>query len=637
MLVLILSILALFVGVGIYPIIKSRPSLISFFDAFVLISVIGLTLLHLIPHSVEGSGLWGVLAVCIGFGVPVMLHKLPHGHDDNADNKISQVLLFVALTGIITHTLLDGIGLSMGHVHDAEPSSSLMLGLGVLFHRLPVGLFLGMMLIPRMGYARATGIAAAMAAATVLGFVLGHFALPMASLTLLNVVQGLIAGTLLHVIFHNVTLQGRSESPWPKGIGALVGIAVLALIEILMPAHEHTHASVLETWIQYLFQAAPIWCAFAAVLGIAYAVKQHAIKAENHEHHHEHSHAHHQETSKSKRIAQFVCQLLDPQPMPALYGNQIHVFSAAGIVTLVTLFEFWPAVSWWGMALLCIAIFKFTHRNLLVCASCRPESLCNQHKSFGLWMASSWTQVACIMLIAAVLPSLLTPLAEFLTHLAQPVALGMLAIICCLTLILALKKRGLPLLPCLFGAFGTLMIFAEIPYAQIFIGLTSIALLCLYDYHPREVHEAVDADTPWRRRYLTASVICIAICLTACFVPHHNWISAHPHALAHFEMHAHAHDDKHTQSMTVQILDESQHTPQEVVHTSNKILHDPHAETEHAHVLHKHTLEHDHTVYLWTRLPFLLIFMLCGLTYLLRLGPRQLFETAMGKHHHDHG
>ena len=75
MISLIFSVLALFLGVGLYPVIKRRPSWLSFFDAFVFVSITGLTLFHLIPHSVENAGMLGVLALGVGLGVPVFLHR----------------------------------------------------------------------------------------------------------------------------------------------------------------------------------------------------------------------------------------------------------------------------------------------------------------------------------------------------------------------------------------------------------------------------------------------------------------------------------------------------------------------------------------------------------------------------------
>ena len=652
MLVLILSILALFVGVGIYPLVKSKPSLISFFDAFVLISVIGLTLMHLIPHSVEGAGLWGVLAVCVGFGVPMLMHKFPHfhPHEGESESKLTQVLLIIALIGVITHTLLDGMGLSMMHVEDTAHANRMMLGLGVLFHRLPVGMFLGMMLIPRMGYKRAIGIATAMAVATALGFILGHFALPMASLTLLNAIQGLISGTLLHVIFHNVSLQGRSESPWPKGLGALFGLVTLVLIELLMPRHGESHTSVLENWVNYLWHAAPIWCVFAAILAICYGILRHAKPVK---HDHDHDHEHHDQ-HWGVRLARWMCQMLDPQAMPALYGNTIHIFSAAGIVTLFTLFKETPAAIWWIFTLICLVIFKLNCRNLHVCPSCRPESLCNQHKSLGLWIATSWTQIACVTLIASVLPALLAPLTEHLAHLSTVQALVILAILCALILAIAIKKRSLSLTPCVLGALGGMILFAEVPYAQMLIAITFTALLCLYDYHPRDIRDAVDAGTSWRMSFFAASMICFVSGSVASFGLCHNLISAHPHTLAHFELHDHAHqhgvqdhkiepqqvhnDEIEKKRETVPLHhDEITRNIETQRDHENSTHHESNHEGEgHDEVLNAHDLESDHTAYLRKRLPFLIIFILTGLILLLRMGPRQLFETAMGKHHHDH-
>ena len=258
MIPLILSILALFSGVSIYPVIRKHASLLSFFDAFALIALLGLTLLHLIPHSVEHGGIPGIIAVLVGIGVPTIIHRFQHGahHDSEKHHghRANAILLGIVFIGLIIHTILDGIGLSMA---GTQTEMGQMLGLGVLFHRLPVGIFLSLVLVPQIGLKKTWAVASAFVVSTLVGFILGHFALADASLAMLYVIQGLIAGALLHIIFHNVSIEGQNESQWPKGIGAMAGFAALAIVEWVAPEHGHAHGSVLDTWISYLGQAAP--------------------------------------------------------------------------------------------------------------------------------------------------------------------------------------------------------------------------------------------------------------------------------------------------------------------------------------------------------------------------------------------
>ncbi|MBQ1926858.1 MAG: hypothetical protein II180_12160, partial [Proteobacteria bacterium] len=201
MIKLIISIAALYIGVLIYPFVKKHPAWLSFFDAFVLVSIIGLTLLHLIPHSIEAAGGWALLASVIGFGALSSIHLMQPKHAHGHAERGFSVILALAVVGIVIHTLLDGMALDMS---SGANNFSQALGLGVLFHRLPVGIFLAMVLMPRYGKKLTLAALTGMAVSTAIGAAISHFAIPHIGMMLLNLLQALIAGMLLHVAFHNI-------------------------------------------------------------------------------------------------------------------------------------------------------------------------------------------------------------------------------------------------------------------------------------------------------------------------------------------------------------------------------------------------------------------------------------------------
>lgn len=616
MISLVLSIIALFTGVAIYPFVKRHASLLSFFDAFALVSLLGLTLMHLIPHSVENGGIAGMISVLVGCGIPALLHHFQHhdhdeAHDTGEDHghRAQGILLILVFVGVIIHTLLDGIGLSMANT---ESEMGAILGIGVLFHRLPVGIFLSLMLVPRIGLKKSWAVAGAFAVSTLAGFLLGHFALPGAGIRILYIVQGLIAGALLHIVFHNVSVEGHQESHWPKGIGALAGFAALAIVEWVAPEHGHDHGSVLDTWLAYLGHAAPAWCVCLAVIGLLYAFGR----------------------SKTPRLAAFgqnVLNYLDPQPLPAAFEGKPHFAGATGIVILWMLFSFASLGIWWMALAMCLVLFHIAVRPVVCCEHCRPESLCDREKSFHLWAASSWTVVAGTALLASVLPAFLEPVSDLTADMPAWAAIAIFVITVLLMLGRMGAKRGLAPGGTILAMFALTAAFLPLGKVCMLIPFFGIVSFILYDFHPRDIAASRIEDKPWMRRYLIASVLSIFVMAGAFYAgmryfehqddplaaittiePVHAHHHEHVHVGEHEHEHEHAHEDEHAQEHEHEHAQENEH--------------------EHAQPA---AAEWFTGLPLYQRLA-LLAFLLTGFAAMLRMGPRSLFETALGRSHHEH-
>ncbi len=642
MIQLILSILALVIGVSIYPVIKNRTSLLSFFDAFVLIAIPGLTLLHLIPHSIENTGLAGWIAVCLGFGIPGIIHHLQHhSHDEDKHeeheeaphsdahlhrHKPHALLILIVFLGVMIHTILDGIGLSMtSGSNEALNAHGQLLALGVLFHRLPIGIFLGLIMVPMIGFAKTLGVAIAFSAGTCIGFILGHFALPHAGISLLYLFQGLIAGTLLHIIFHNVS-SGR-QKPLANGLGALFGIAALIIIEKVAPVHQHDHGSVLDTWLNYLVQATPMWCIACILLGLLYLISNRT-------------------DGRLARFSAKLLQFLDPQPTPAGFDGKHHLVSALGIICLFTLFNPAASLCWWIAGVTVISAAACAFHKFRLCSECYEPHICAQHKSILIWTQSSWMCLILISLLASVMPSFVMPLTESIE--SMPVwASWILLIASCLGILAVFgKNRGLRMPGAILLMFALSAIFYHLPHAIIPIAFTGIAAIWLYDFHPRDIRESIEDNAHWQKRYIITAALGSVLIFSGMGLADHYLNQPEPPIvmeLAHHHEHSELHEHEHGELHEHEHGDLHEHEHGELHEHEHGDLH------EHAHEhgdldeYHHDDLDEHVDISVETfrgtsllRTVSLAIFLIMGLIWLLRFGPRELFEIATGHRHHKH-
>ena len=537
---------------------------------------------------------------------------------------IGMIIIFI---GVIIHTILDGIGLSMA---EFDGNFGQMLGLGVLFHRLPIGIFLSMILVPRLGLKKTWGIVIALALSTCIGFVLGHYTLPEAGLTILYLVQGLIAGSLLHVIFHNIAVEGKSDSHLSKGLGALAGFGALAVVEWIAPVHAHAHASILDIWIDFLFNAAPIWCLCAVLIAACYALKK----------------------TKFAAIGEKLCNWFDPQPVQSAFGGVVHIFSLTGIALLLSLMTFQTAGIWRISACLALFIARFCLKNVACCHLCRPEFLCSREKSFALWTSSSFTLIAIAALIASVLPTITAPIAELIESVPDIWTVVIAAASLIAAVGFAVRHRGLTILATPLAVYAFWCLFHETHSGWGFALALGIFLLFLYDYHPRDIAASVEHDHPWKKNFVIAAIISALLAFAPMAVL--TQISENPAQSARIVQvhHHHEHDSLHEHEH--HHVDESgyehHHVDEHDLVPNDMHEHDHDEELAHEHEFDEmHEPEHDHDSVTGihgmnlrmheTPVQFaaFILFILTGLFWIMRFGPRHLFETAQGKQHHKHG
>ena len=157
-----------------------------------------LVALQVFPHSFNTGELLSLVAAGVGAGLYFVLERMSRALAAQADN----LAILVALSGLVLHALLEGAALAAG----ADQSDTFFV-VAVVLHRFPVGLVVWWLIRPRHGRAAALVGVGAIVAATLAGAAGGSLVAPPSEGMGLDLYQAFVAGSLLHVVFH----QGRSD------------------------------------------------------------------------------------------------------------------------------------------------------------------------------------------------------------------------------------------------------------------------------------------------------------------------------------------------------------------------------------------------------------------------------------------
>ncbi len=187
-------------------------------DAFVVVSVGGLVLFHILPDSAEVGGPLMVVLAGLGLAVPWLWERRTR---QNAKGKVSAVLHAVALGGLVLHEMLDGAALAR-----PDPWQSSALAWAVLLHRLPAALALWLLANARFGTRRAWQLIGLALIATCSGFFFAPRVLPATNGLASAGFQALLAGILLHVLVHHDPNQADKARRSKFHVGALAGVAL---------------------------------------------------------------------------------------------------------------------------------------------------------------------------------------------------------------------------------------------------------------------------------------------------------------------------------------------------------------------------------------------------------------------------
>jgi hypothetical protein len=233
-----LSVVALLLGPFVYAWGQSRPTARQVLDGFIFITIAGIVCVHIIPASISNGGVLALGFLLLGLAFPVVLERQFH----HLMHKAHGVVLLLAALGLAVHAMVDGIALlplevlaaNPGPVADSAWYSGLLdnqLAIGVILHRLPVGMAIWWSLRPHLGAPVAIAIFALIIAATGLAYFLGGPVVELAETRSLACFQAFVAGSLVHVVAFGVShdhsghIESRPQgSHWGYRVGILLGL-----------------------------------------------------------------------------------------------------------------------------------------------------------------------------------------------------------------------------------------------------------------------------------------------------------------------------------------------------------------------------------------------------------------------------
>ena len=233
MIAVVLSLLALCIGPVVGPLLHRFRGVAAAFDGFVVVTVVGLVVLHVLPQSVALGGA-GVLALAaVGVAVPALLHRLDARQQSAAVRGGRDVAAFVVVAGAaFAHAVLDGAALVDGHEHggvDSDGGSVPLLAVAVLLHRLPYGLALWTVGKERLGLTRMLVVLGALVGGTITGAVLGGALMTSSTAAGFAWVQAFAAGAILHVLLDAPPVDVSGAPRWSLA-GVVGGLGVLGAL-----------------------------------------------------------------------------------------------------------------------------------------------------------------------------------------------------------------------------------------------------------------------------------------------------------------------------------------------------------------------------------------------------------------------
>jgi uncharacterized membrane protein YraQ (UPF0718 family) len=280
---LIASLLALALG----PLLaigarRFRASTIAL-DAFVLVTLGGLVALHILPHALEGAGLWALLVAAFAFVLTGSAeHSLRHG---GGAGRVGRRLFFaLALLGLGLHAVVDGLALTGtelhgDHVHadgSLHEADGTIWALAVLLHRVPVAISLWWIVAPLIGLRTAILCMVVLAVGTLAGYAVGAGALTAASPTTLALFEALLCGTLMHVVLHaDLPPAPKDANPWLNRIATLCGLAAgVGVVVAVEGGHAHGPEGgpgMGSTFVHLALESAPALLLAYLAVGLAQA------------------------------------------------------------------------------------------------------------------------------------------------------------------------------------------------------------------------------------------------------------------------------------------------------------------------------------------------------------------------------
>lgn len=193
MILLALGVVSLFIGplfVARYIQTKTIDLLSKTSVTLVLILIIW----HMIPMAQKEGWSLIVLPFIAGIAVPWIIEKFLH----NAIHTSHEITFSVALFGLILHSAIDGAGLTEIAVEQSE----WLLPIGVISHRLIMGIAIWTLIKQHFSSGRGVMVLCLMAVATISGYMAASSLEAMHDQVFFASFEALAAGALGHMLLH---------------------------------------------------------------------------------------------------------------------------------------------------------------------------------------------------------------------------------------------------------------------------------------------------------------------------------------------------------------------------------------------------------------------------------------------------
>jgi zinc transporter ZupT len=213
---LLLSVLALAGGLGLVVAGRDRPGLRLAIDGFVVGVVPTLVAVHVLPELWQRLGAVAPCIVATGYGAFWLVERA-------AEHQRLQARAVVSILAL--HSLLDGASLAVARRMGTGRTSAILIA-ALVIHRLPEGLVIGALLLPRHGLKVAATGAAILAAMTLAGAAGGRELLKRVDGPSLSLAVAAGMGALLRAVLHG---HGPSRLRATPGLLAALFGAALAL------------------------------------------------------------------------------------------------------------------------------------------------------------------------------------------------------------------------------------------------------------------------------------------------------------------------------------------------------------------------------------------------------------------------
>jgi zinc transporter ZupT len=210
--------------------IRSQRLLLGFGAGFML----GVTLLAMVPHALEGSITRGGGGLLLGY---LLVHATQHvftphfhfGEETHREAMVDQWIGTAALLGLLLHTFFDGVAIASAF--EVGPALGVAVFFAVFVHKVPEGVTVAsIMVVSGSSKRRALSGVGLLGASTVAGVLLTAWLEPLAQYGL-----AIGAGVTLYVAASNLIPEVQKEKDVLSGLAVFLGVAVYLLAQYLLP------------------------------------------------------------------------------------------------------------------------------------------------------------------------------------------------------------------------------------------------------------------------------------------------------------------------------------------------------------------------------------------------------------------